>query len=462
MSGKNWSLNWRNSINRADASFERALAHDRAGEDAQAQAAYLECLREDAHHVRALTHLGNLAFRTGRRSAALTAYRQAARCAPSDPLVLVNLGNALLDAAELLEAREAYEGALWADPAFAHAHQGLSYVLDRLGEDDAAQRHRDRGFSANPFTHIPYRGGGKPVRALVLVSAAGGNFNTEWLLNPQRYDVVRLAAEYATADAPLPPHDVLINAIGDAERCGPALNAALALAARSEVKVINDPALVLQTTRQANADRFRALPQVVAPRTVPVAREELARGQTHVRGLPFPLLLRTPGHHTGRHFAKIDTPALLDAAMQLLPGDPLLAIEYLDTRSRDGFTRKYRMMIVNGDLLALHAAVSPDWKVHYFSAAMSDPSHRAEDERFIRSPWDVLPAGARPALSAIARILGLDYGGIDFGVDASGRVVLFEANATMSVVPPDPGEQWAYRRPAVQRVFDAFTQMIAP
>ena len=40
--------------------------------------------------------------------------------------------------------------------------------------------------------------------------------------------------------------------------------------------------------------------------------------------------------------------------------------------------------------------------------------------------------------------LGLDYAGIDFGLRATGEILLFEANATMVVNPPDPGERWAY------------------
>ena len=67
----------------------------------------------------------------------------------------------------------------------------------------------------------------------------------------------------------------------------------------------------------------------------------------------------------------------------------------------------------------------------------------------------VLGARAMQALAGIQATLGLDYAGIDFGLSAAGDLLLFEANATMVVNPPEPGERWAYRRPAVERIFAA-------
>jgi hypothetical protein len=68
------------------------------------------------------------------------------------------------------------------------------------------------------------------------------------------------------------------------------------------------------------------------------------------------------------------------------------------------------------------------------------------------------------AMTALARIqtaLGLDYAGSDFGLNEAGEVLLFEANATMVVLPPEPKPQWAYRRAAVERIFSGVRTMIA-
>jgi hypothetical protein len=68
-----------------------------------------------------------------------------------------------------------------------------------------------------------------------------------------------------------------------------------------------------------------------------------------------------------------------------------------------------------------------------------------------------------PAMTTLARIrdaLNLDYGGIDFGLNEAGKVLLFEANATMVVNPPDADERWRYRRPAVKTILDAVHAMM--
>jgi glutathione synthase/RimK-type ligase-like ATP-grasp enzyme len=72
----------------------------------------------------------------------------------------------------------------------------------------------------------------------------------------------------------------------------------------------------------------------------------------------------------------------------------------------------------------------------------------------------VLGARAMAALAGISAKLGLDYAGIDFGLAADGSVLLFEANATMVVNPPEPDPMWEYRRPAIDAVLSAVKRML--
>ena len=57
-----------------------------------------------------------------------------------------------------------------------------------------------------------------------------------------------------------------------------------------------------------------------------------------------------------------------------------------------------------------------------------------------------LGSRAVTALNGICGRLGLDYAGVDFALAPNGSVLLFEANATMVIVPPDPDPIWDYRR----------------
>jgi glutathione synthase/RimK-type ligase-like ATP-grasp enzyme len=144
-----------------------------------------------------------------------------------------------------------------------------------------------------------------------------------------------------------------------------------------------------------------------------------------------------------------------------LPGDELLLIEYLDARGADGMARKYRVMIIDGALYPLHLAISADWKVHYFTAGMADDAaYRAEERRFLENLAEVLGQRALAALTAIGRELGLDYAGVDFALAPDGSVLLFEANATMVINPPEPDPIWDYRRAPIGRALDAAQRLL--
>ena len=153
--------------------------------------------------------------------------------------------------------------------------------------------------------------------------------------------------------------------------------------------------------------RLRAVPGVVTPRTIAIARDILA-GQDGADAIAqhqftFPLLLRSPGYHTGRNFIIVADAGELSTAAASLPGNDLLVIEYLDARGHDGSARKYRVMMIGGKIYPLHLAISRDWKVHYFTSDMADkPDHRLEEAAFLADMPAVLGDKAYRALEGIA------------------------------------------------------------
>jgi hypothetical protein len=88
------------------------------------------------------------------------------------------------------------------------------------------------------------------------------------------------------------------------------------------------------------------------------------------------------------------------------------------------------------------------------------PDHRLEEASFLSDMPAALGDKAIAALEQIRDALGLDYGGIDFGLGPDGDLLLFEANATMVITPPGPDERWAYRRAAIGKILDAVVAMI--
>ena len=63
------------------------------------------------------------------------------------------------------------------------------------------------------------------------------------------------------------------------------------------------------------------------------------------------------------------------------------------------------------------------------------------------------------ALRAIRDAMGLDFFGVDCGLDRAGNLVVFEANATM-LVHADTGD-FAYKNPYVRRIKTAFAELLA-
>ena len=79
------------------------------------------------------------------------------------------------------------------------------------------------------------------------------------------------------------------------------------------------------------------------------------------------------------------------------------------------------------------------------------------------TPSFILAIGAEAwtAVQAIGAAMGLDYAGADFSLLPDGRVLLFEANATMLVHPEAADGKLAHKNPAIERIFAAFRAMLA-
>ena len=441
--------------------FGYACCLEDLGRNAEAQRAYIEVLNRDPAHFGALTNMGSLLHVAGNREVARAFYTKAVVHHPEDPMGHLNLGNALVEDGELDAARFHYENALRLYPGYPNAHFCLSLLYRKLGDADAALRHHQLAF-ARPWVRAePYNGTGPALRVLVVVAANGGNVVTTMLLDNRLVQVYAIVAEGFQPGMVLPDHHVFFNAIGDADRSPEALLEAAEIAAHSGAPVLNDPLAVLASGRSAVTELLRSLPGVVAPRTELLPRAAVTVTELERRGFRFPLLLRSPGFHTGKFFELVETPDALAAIAGGLPGEDLFAIEYLNVRGGDGAFRKYRTIFVGGRLYPLHLAIANQWKVHYFSADMRDrPDHRAEEAAFLADMRGTLGDRVVDALEAIRATLGLDYGGIDFGIDAAGNVILFESNATMAVFYPDDDQRYAYRRPAVDRVIAAFRAML--
>jgi hypothetical protein len=445
--------------------FDRAVLLRELGLPQESMNAYLELLAIVPSHFGALNNLGTLAMELGFQTAARTAYSEAIKHHPNNPMGHVNLASALARIDAVDDALRHFEIALSLNPSHPEAHQGISRLLSEIGREDVARSHRVQGFQKHSIKVLPFRGTGQPVNLLVLASAAGGAVPIWHHLDDHVFATTVVFVDFYEVERPLPPHDLVMNAIGDADCCKTSLDAAAVLLRQSRAPLINSPSRVMETGRLANARRFAELPGVRTAKMVVLTRHQLidcdANSLLSPHGITFPLLFRSLGFHNGSFFSLIDDEKSLTKLLPAVPGDEMLFIQFLDARRRDGRIRKYRVMMIDGNFYPLHVAISRNWKIHFFSAEMADdPDNRAEDEAFLCDMQKVLGPRAMEALRRIEATLGLEYVGLDFSLSDTGDVILFEANACMVVNPPDQDKKWNYRRSAVQRILDAIRHLL--
>ena len=434
-----------------DSAFRRAQALEAAGERASARDAYIAILAADPTHLGALTNLGTLLTYSGFKRAGRLAYAQAVEAHPSDLRARTNFAAALLDAGESSAALAQYEAALGIDPHSFDAHQGLAILHARNGTWEEARAHARIGFAGQPVRRAPPLGGTTRTPLLVLLSALGGNVDTERIIDVERFACDVLVAEFYEPSMRIDDYPLIFNAIGDAERCSEALARARGFVATRKERTINDPSAVLESTRARNTERLAKIPGLRVPRTREMMRAEVASAP-----FTFPILLRSLGFHTGEHFERVESSAALQAALAGLPGDRILAIEFIDTRRADGSFEKYRVLIVGDRMYPIHFARAQQWKVHYFSSQCGDES---TERAFLADASGAIGARACETLDRVRAELGLDYGGIDFALDARGDVVLFEANATMNLFDPGP-DAAPERRAAFETVRTAVSDLL--
>jgi tetratricopeptide (TPR) repeat protein len=404
-------------------------------------------------HVETLVAYGAALARAGRRLEARAALERAVAADGAHYAALVSLANALaLDAPD--RAATLYDAAIALAPQREAAHRGRCSLAASRGDAARAARHRAAGYGSGPFVRRPYFGAQAPhASILALVSTDGGNLALDALIDPHTIATTELYVD-AYRGEPLPPHDLIVNAIADADRAPVALRRAEAIVAGARVRVINVPRAVAATGRVANAARLATLAGVIAPPARPIRAGEVPAA--------YPVIVRAPGLHMGRGMILARDGAAYERAVASFGArSDLLAIPYVQTCSPDGAWRKYRVMQIGGVLAPLHLAIAKRWDVHYFSSAMrDDAAYRAEEAAFLADPRATIGTAAWSALERVGETLALDYAGIDFGLAPDGRIVVFEANAAMTVLPPDGDARFAYRRAAADAIGAALRALI--
>ncbi|MBS1213766.1 MAG: RimK family alpha-L-glutamate ligase [Proteobacteria bacterium] len=369
---------------------------------------------------------------------------------------LIPLGQALLARAE-------------ENPMDANAHLDLSTVLLLTGNGEHGLAVQTEAIKLQPLYSLP---AAAPSLRLLAIKGPGdlmANTPVEFLLENSD---VSLELLYLLPDAQwpdtVPDHDVMMVAVGESDENQALLSRLAGYVSDWPRPVINHPERIAALSRDGVCAVLKGAPGIEIPVTTRVSRAELQAladgGRNMESFLPdggFPIIVRPLGSHAGTHLDKLPTAADITAYLEQVPAEGFYISRFVDYRGSDGLFRKYRIALIEGKPFVCHFAVSEHWIIHYANAGMSESAEKRAEEARVMETFDTdFAVRHRAALQAIHDRMGLPYLGVDCAEPLTGELLIFEVDNSMVVHALDPEDVFPYKKPAMQKVFTAFRQML--
>jgi tetratricopeptide (TPR) repeat protein len=445
-------------LNLGDLLLESELVEEAAG-------MYEKAISIAPGMAQAYFNLGVARNRQDKLLTAATCFEQAVTCRPLDhdtlhQDALYNLGLVNARLGRLAEAEHYYRRVLDLNLVYNDAHINLSAILLDDGRTAEARTHLDFAYSQQNLFERHASGADRDSSktVLILFDAGKGNLNLTHLFDQKHLNIIDWMIEYASDDqiAQLPHYDLVFNAMGDADLTGDTSGPVKRFLQVCAKPLLNHPDKVAQTARH----KLPALLEGIDHLFIPVIwrfADNQSWDETVLDKMP---LLTRPVHTQGGIGMELwnDTALVQYRATQ---SGPLYVSCFIDYRSSDSWYRKYRMIFIDRKPYPYHLAISQHWMVHYHTADMeSTPWKLAEEQRFMQDPEAVLGATGMRAIEAIGARMDLDYAGIDFSILPDGRILVFEANATMLVHPEAASSVLEHKNIYIRRILDAFAALL--
>ncbi len=258
-------------------------------------------------------------------------------------------------------------------------------------------------------------------------------------------------------------YDCVLNLVTDPDQHPRTLAKLTKLLRGYKGKIINRPEAVQKSTRDQVARRLANIAGLRVPRVLRLRNPRAGSAAAAIgkAGLSFPIIVRRAGTHTGNILGLIGDPEAIESACQ--GGGDFILTEFVDFVSADGLYRKYRLWSFGGRAIFKHMIVSDRWNIHNKDrqrVMLGSPALIGEERAMMRRPDGDFPETIHAMFRQVQQRLGLDFFGMDFGIDSSGQPVLFEANATMSFLMVAPNPVFDYLDSAVAPAKEAFREML--
>lgn len=388
---------------------------------------------------------------------------------PPEPIGLATLAKRAFDGIDLSPISSELIRRMVTEPENAAVLMDLATIEHLFGNHGDASDLQNRALELERVYRRPApQPGADEIRLLAFMAPGDFMANTplEFLLEGSN---VRLDMLYLVPGAPapetVPDHDLAFVAVGESDENQVLLRALEPVIRAWPRPVLNAPERIAQLSREGTWELLRSAPGIAIPRTLRLDRQGLSHlgsGKLALDDIRFPIIARPTGSHAGQGLIKLETPGSVAGYLREHPQPEFYVSRFVDYRGADGMFRKYRVALVDGQPFASHMGVSQHWMIHYLNAGMRESAEkRAEEARWMAAfDRDFAQRHAR-AFEVLAERVGLEYFGIDCGETPEGELLIFEADVAMIVHAMDPPDLFPYKRPQMEKVFDAFQALLA-
>ena len=270
----------------------------------------------------------------------------------------------------------------------------------------------------------------------------------------------------------IPSPDFVINNVANGELVltGGNLPDLIALIDGFGVPVVNHPTKIIQTTRDASAKLLENISGVVVPKTMRFSSAgKTSEAMVHEieEQYDYPLITRTVFSQMGKGMTKVDSREALVAVLSSGLPEDFFVTEFVDGRGGKEFYRKIRAAFVADEIVIVRVDFDAFWNVRGRKQVkrvqfyLDHPHLLDEEKRIIKDPKAGLGESALQLLRAVRDRTPTEVFGMDFDIDAEGRLIFYEANATMNLfstaqkVVPNPKEADDRLKLAFQRYFSS-------
>jgi hypothetical protein len=310
----------------------------------------------------------------------------------------------------------------------------------------------------------------RPLRLLAFMAPGDFMANTplEFMLEGSSIVLDMMYVVPGTALPEPPEHDVALVAIDESDETAPVLREISQFVKSWPRPVVNAPDHIARLTRAGTWELLKSAPGVVIPMNARIDRAtflKVAAGDLAIESIldggGFPIIARPFWSQAGMGLVKLDDASAIDAYLREWADAEFYLAPFVDYRSADGLFRKARIAIIEGRPFVCHMAISQHWMIHYLNANMrDDAAKRAEEARFMANFDSDFGVRHAEAFQAIAERTGLEYLPIDCGETQDGKLLVFEVGTGMIVHAMDPLDLFPYKRPQMEKVFNAFQTML--